>query len=261
MTKKLSLLLVLLLVFLSSGVYAEEVLRVGATPVPHGDILTQVVPLLEEQGIKLEIIEFTDYVLPNLALNDGEIDANFFQHTPYLEGFNRDHRLNLVSLAEIHIEPLGIYSKRVSSIDEIPAGATIAIPNDPTNGGRALLLLQSAGLIKVDPKADITPTIFDITENKLKLKFFEIEAAQLARTLDDTTAAVINGNYALLADLVPTRDALFLEGAESPYANVLAVRAEDVNNPALLKLAEALKSDVVRDFILSTYGGSVVPVF
>ena len=142
MTKKLSLLLVLLLVFLSSGVYAEEVLRVGATPVPHGDILTQVVPLLEEQGIKLEIIEFTDYVLPNLALNDGEIDANFFQHTPYLEGFNRDHRLNLVSLAEIHIEPLGIYSKRVSSIDEIPAGATIAIPNDPTNGGRALLLLQ-----------------------------------------------------------------------------------------------------------------------
>ncbi|NLM69870.1 MAG: ABC transporter substrate-binding protein [Firmicutes bacterium] len=261
MTKKLSLLLVLLLVFLSSGVYAEEVLRVGATPVPHGDILTQVVPLLEEQGIKLEIIEFTDYVLPNLALNDGEIDANFFQHTPYLEGFNRDHRLNLVSLAEIHIEPLGIYSKRVSSIDEIPAGATIAIPNDPTNGGRALLLLQSAGLIKVDPKAGITPTIFDITENKLKLKFFEIEAAQLARTLDDTTAAVINGNYALLADLVPTRDALFLEGAESPYANVLAVRAEDVNNPALLKLAEALKSDVVRDFILSTYGGSVVPVF
>lgn len=261
MTKKLSLLLVLLLVFLSSGVYAEEVLRVGATPVPHGDILTQVVPLLEEQGIKLEIIEFTDYVLPNLALNDGEIDANFFQHTPYLEGFNRDHRLNLVSLAEIHIEPLGIYSKRVSSIDEIPAGATIAIPNDPTNGGRALLLLQSAGLIKVDPKAGITPTIFDITENKLKLKFFEIEAAQLTRTLDDTTAAVINGNYALLADLVPTRDALFLEGAESPYANVLAVRAEDVNNPALLKLAEALKSDVVRDFILSTYGGSVVPVF
>lgn len=261
MTKKLSLLLVLLLVFLSSGVYAEEVLRVGATPVPHGDILTQVVPLLEEQGIKLEIIEFTDYVLPNLALNDGEIDVNFFQHTPYLEGFNRDHRLNLVSLAEIHIEPLGIYSKRVSSIDEIPAGATIAIPNDPTNGGRALLLLQSAGLIKVDPKAGITPTIFDITENKLKLKFFEIEAAQLARTLDDTTAAVINGNYALLADLVPTRDALFLEGAESPYANVLAVRAEDVNNPALLKLAEALKSDVVRDFILSTYGGSVVPVF
>jgi D-methionine transport system substrate-binding protein len=261
MTKKLSLLLVLLLVFLSSGVYAEEVLRVGATPVPHGDILTQVVTLLEEQGIKLEIIEFTDYVLPNLALNDGEIDANFFQHTPYLEGFNRDHRLNLVSLAEIHIEPLGIYSKRVSSIDEIPAGATIAIPNDPTNGGRALLLLQSAGLIKVDPKAGITPTIFDITENKLKLKFFEIEAAQLARTLDDTTAAVINGNYALLADLVPTRDALFLEGAESPYANVLAVRAEDVNNPALLKLAEALKSDVVRDFILSTYGGSVVPVF
>ena len=261
MTKKLSLLLVLLLVFLSSGVYAEEVLRVGATPVPHGDILTQVVPLLEEQGIKLEIIEFTDYVLPNLALNDGEIDANFFQHTPYLEGFNRDHRLNLVSLAEIHIEPLGIYSKRVSSIDEIPAGATIAIPNDPTNGGRALLLLQSAGLIKVDPKAGITPTIFDITENKLKLKFFEIEAAQLARTLDDTTAAVINGNYALLADLVPTRDALFLEGAESPYAYVLAVRAVGVCNQALLELAEGLKSDVVRDFILSTYGGSVVPVF
>lgn len=261
MTRKLGLLLVLLLVLGSSGVYAQEVVRIGASPVPHGDILLQIVPLLAEQGITLEIIEFTDYVVPNLALADGEIDANFFQHTPYLEGFSRDHGLELAALAEIHIEPLGLYSRQVSSLEELPQKATIAIPNDPTNGGRALLLLQSAGLIKVDPKAGITPTIFDITENKLGLNFREIEAAQLPRTLDATTAAVINGNYALLADLVPTKDALYLEGADSPYANILAVRAGDVDNPTLKKVADALKSDVVREFILSTYGGSVVPVF
>jgi len=261
MIRKWFIIASILLVVFSGLCAAEEVLRVGATPVPHGDILLQVVPLLAEQGIKLEIIEFTDYILPNIALNDGEIDANFFQHVPYLQTFNQDHRMNLVAVANIHIEPLGLYSKKVASVSELPKNATIAIPNDPTNGGRALLLLQSAGLIKVDPKAGITPAIFDVIENKMNLRFVEIEAAQLARTLDDTTAAIINGNYALLAGLVPTQDAIFLEGADSPYVNVLAVRADRADDPKIQKLAEVLRSDVVRDFILNQYNGSVVPAF
>ncbi len=261
MKKSLGLLIVALLVLVASGVYAEEVVRIGASPVPHGDILLQIVPVLAEEGITLEIIEFSDYILPNLALSDGEIDANFFQHLPYLEGFNNDRGTDLGELAQVHVEPLGLYSNRVDSLADIVANSTIAIPNDVTNGGRALLLLQAAGLIKTDPAAGITPTIFDVIENNLRLRFVEVEAAQLVRTLDDTAAAVINGNYALLAGLSPTEDSIFLEGSESPYVNILAVRNEDLNNPILLKVAEVLRSDLVREFILSTYGGSVVPVF
>lgn len=256
--------LLLTVVFLLVGslvVSAQETIRVGATAVPHGEILEILVPVLAEQGVKLEVVEFTDYVRPNLALSDGDLDANFFQHLPYFEGFCLDHGLNLVSLAGIHVEPLGVFSSKIKSIDEFTKGATVAIPNDATNGGRALLLLQRAGLIKVNPNAGITPTVFDITENKLNLKFYELEAAQLARSVDDTTASIINGNYALLAGFVPTKDAIFLEGAESPYVNILVVRAEDVENPVLAKLAAALKSDLVREFILEKYEGSVVPVF
>lgn len=262
MTKRLVVLLVIVVLLLgSASTYAQKTIKVGATPVPHAEILNKVVSVLAEEGVNLVVIEFTDYVLPNLALAQGEIDANFFQHTPYLEGFNQDHNLNLVPLAGIHVEPLGVYSYQVKNLDEISKGATIAIPNDAVNGGRALLLLQSAGLIKVDPKAGIAPTVFDVTENKLGLRFVELEAAQLTRALEDATAAVINGNYALVAGLVPTKDAIFLEGSESPYVNVLVVRAEDKEDPALNKLAEALQSDLVRDFILSEYAGDVVPVF
>jgi len=262
MKKRVAVLLTIALLLLGSvGVHAQRTIKVGATPVPHAEILNLLVPVLAEQGINLVVIEFTDYVLPNLALAEGEIDANFFQHTPYLEAFNRDHRLNLVPLAGVHVEPLGVYSSKLNKLEDLPKGATIAIPNDAVNGGRALLLLQSAKLIKVDPKTGITPTIFDVTENPLGFRFVELEAAQLTRSLQDMTAAVINGNYALVAGLVPTRDALFLEGAESPYVNVLVVRAEDKDNPDLKKLAEALQSDLVRSFILTQYEGDVVPAF
>lgn len=259
---KRGLLIISVLFFaLTAGTAAAATIKVGATPVPHAEILEIIVPLLKEEGITLQIIEFTDYVRPNLALQDGELDANFFQHIPYLEGFNADRGTDLVSLIGIHIEPLGVYSDKIASLQELPKGAQLAIPNDATNGGRALLLLQEAGLIKLDPKAGIEPTVFDIVENDLAIKFCELEAAQLSRVLTDVHGAVINGNYALQAGLNPVQDAIFLEGSESPYVNVIAVRAQDAENPALLKLAEALLSDAVRDFILEKYEGGVAPVF
>lgn len=261
MNRNLIITSLLLLVLLSTQVGSAATLKVGATPVPHAEILEFVVPILEQEGISLEVVEFTDYVRPNLALNEGELDANFFQHVPYLESFNHDAGTDLVELVGVHVEPLGVFSTKYATLEELPAKATIAIPNDATNGGRALLLLQTAGIIELHPEAGITPTIFDIRENKGQLRFTELEAAQLSRSLADVDAAVINGNYALQADLNPTRDAIFLEGAESPYVNVIAVRPDDVDNSALAQLAQALTSDAVRSFILEKYEGAVVPVF
>lgn len=261
MKKTLIVVSLLVLALFTSGIAAAATLKVGATPVPHGEILEIIVPILAEEGITLEIVEFTDYVRPNLALQEKELDANFFQHVLYLDSFNADAGTNLVSLVGIHVEPLGVYTTKISSITDIKAKDTIAIPNDATNGGRALLLLQEAGLIKLNPKAGIAPTVFDITENKLQLKFVELEAAQLSRSLPDVTAAVINGNYALQANLNPAKDAIFLEGSESPYVNVIAIRSGDEANSSLLKLVEALCSDTVRTFINETYDGAVVPVF
>jgi D-methionine transport system substrate-binding protein len=234
-------------------------LKVGATPVPHAEILEVVRPMLAAKGIDLEIIEFTDYVTPNLALNDGDIDANFFQHVPYLESFATDRRLNITYLAKVHIEPMGAYSRRYESADELPNRAKVGIPNDPTNGGRALLLLQKYGLIALDPKAGISATVFDITSNPKNLQITELDAAQLPRSLEDMDLAIINSNFALEAKLVPTKDALFMEDADSPYANVLAVRTADVSNEALRELARALMSPEIADFILREYEGSVVP--
>lgn len=261
MKKVVVIALVLSVVCFGGLASAESVLKVGATPVPHAEILEILVPLLAQEGISLEIVEFTDYVRPNLALQEGELDANFFQHSPYLESFNQDAGTNLVVLVGVHVEPLGVFSSKHTSLGDLPSRATIAIPNDATNGGRALLLLQEAGLIKLDPQTGITPTIFDIQENKGNLRFVELEAAQLSRSLVDVDAAVINGNYALQAGLNPVRDAIFLEGANSPYVNVVAVRAEDVEDSTLAKLAAALGSDEVRSFILENYDGAVVPAF
>jgi D-methionine transport system substrate-binding protein len=252
---------ILIVLLAGSGTAFGASLKVGATPVPHAEILKVIVPILEEQGISLEIVEFTDYVRPNLALHEGELDANFFQHVPYLESFNQDAGTDLIALVGVHVEPLGLFSEKYTSLDQLPQRAAIAIPNDATNGGRALLLLQEAGLIELDPKAGIVPTIFDITANKLQIRFFELEAAQLSRSLADVDGAVINGNYALQAGLNPAQDAIFLEGAESPYVNVVAVRAEDADRESLAKLADALLSDAVRTFISESYGGAVVPVF
>lgn len=264
MKKPSTVVLISLLTFflaLMSPAASCTTITVGATPVPHAEILAVAQPLLAEKGITLRIVEFNDYVTPNRALAEGELDANFFQHQPYLDTFNADAGTNLKGLVGIHVEPLGIYSIKIKSLEELPDRAQIAIPNDPTNGGRALLLLQAAGLIEVDPATGITPTVFDVVSNPKRLRFVELEAAQLARALEDVDAAVINGNYALVAGFVPTRDALFLEGAESPYVNIVAVRPEDIDNSALAALAEALTSEPIREFILATYDGSVVPVF
>jgi D-methionine transport system substrate-binding protein len=240
---------------------SKTTIKVGATPVPHAQILNVVKPLLEKEGITLEIVEFTDYVQPNLKLAEKELDANYFQHIPYLEDFSKEHNLDLTYIAKVHIEPMGIYSQKIKNLSELKEGATIAIPNDATNGGRALLLLQSAGVIKLKPDAGIKATVNDIAENPKKIKISELEAATLPRVLSDVDAAVINTNYALEAGLIPTKDALFIESANSPYVNVLVVRKGDESRPELKKLAEALNSPEVKKFIEETYKGAVVPAF
>ncbi|MGE5507762.1 MAG: MetQ/NlpA family ABC transporter substrate-binding protein [Chitinophagales bacterium] len=244
-----------------SGLAAGKVLKVGATPVPHAEILQVAKGLLEKQGIKLEIVEFQDYVQPNLSLDAGELDANFFQHIPYLETFSKDRNLKLTYIAKVHIEPMALYSTKVKSLKDLKAGAVIGIPNDPTNGGRALLLLQSAKLITLKKSAGIKPTPLDIEQNPRKLQIKELEAAQLPRVLPDVDAAVINGNYAIQAGLDAEKNGLFVENAESPYVNVLAVRVKDKDDKSLKALAAALTSKEVRDFIRQKYQGAVVPVF
>ena len=234
---------------------------VGATPEPHAALLSLVVDDLAAQGITLEVKEFTDYVTPNDAVEYGEIDANYFQHIPYLESFNTEHGYHLVNAGGIHVEPIALYSSKYSSLSDIPNGAVVAIPNDPTNEGRALLLLQSAGLIKLKDNAGLEAIPLDIVENPKNLKFSEIEAATLPRILSDVDAAVINGNYAIPAGLVATRDGLFVEGADSPYVNVIAVKAGNENNPAVKALVEALKSDKVKVYVAEHYkNGEVVLV-
>ncbi|ERL04298.1 MetQ/NlpA family ABC transporter substrate-binding protein [Mitsuokella sp. oral taxon 131] len=243
----------------SSGM---KTLKVGATAVPHAEILEKVKPILEKQGIKLDIVEFNDYVQPNLAVNDKELDANFFQHEPYLKNFIEEHHeVKLVNAAGVHIEPMGVYSKKIQKLDELADGATVAIPNDPTNGGRSLLLLEKAGIIKLKDGVNEKATLHDIIENKKNLRFQEVEAAQVPRTLDDVDAAVINTNYAMQANLVPTKDALFMEDSTSPYVNIVAVRAGDENRPEIQALIAALHSQEIKDFINEKYKGAVVPAF
>ncbi|GAB6099993.1 MetQ/NlpA family ABC transporter substrate-binding protein [Halanaerocella petrolearia] len=240
----------------------KQKLVVGATPVPHAEILKNVVkPELAKEGITLEVKEFTDYVTPNLALSDGSIDANYFQHVPYLNNFKKDRGLDLTYIAKIHLEPMGLYSKTINKLEELKSGSTIAIPNDATNEGRALLLLESAGLIKLSDDAGLKATPVDIAKNPKNLKFDELSAAQLPRVLKDVSAAVINTNYALEADLVPTKDAIIIEGSDSPYANVLAVRTKDKDNKLLKKLKAALTSQEVKEYIKKEYDGAIVSVF
>lgn len=237
-------------------------LKVGATAVPHAEILEAVRPVLEREGIKLEIIEFNDYVQPNLSLNDKELDANFFQHKPYLDNFIEEHKeCKLKSATGIHIEPMGIYSHKIKKFDELQEGAIIAIPSDPTNGGRALLLLEKQGVIKLKEGVKEKATVQDITENKKRVIIREIEAAQLPRTLEDVDAAVINSNFAMQVDLVPTRDAIAIEGNDSPYVNIIAVREGDETRKEILSLIKAVKSDEVKKFIEEKYKGAVVPAF
>ncbi|MBR1858091.1 MAG: MetQ/NlpA family ABC transporter substrate-binding protein [Selenomonadaceae bacterium] len=240
----------------------SKTLKVGASPVPHSEILEQIRPALKDEGINLEIVEFSDYVQPNIALNDKELDANFFQHEPYLNDFIKEHtEMKLTNAGGIHIEPMGIYSKKVTDLKELMDGASIAIPNDPTNGGRALMLLEKAGLIKLRDGVKETATVQDVVENPLNIMFQEVEAAQLPRTLEDVDAAVINTNYAMQINLVPTKDALFMEDSTSPYVNIVAVRVGDENRPEIQALMKALKSDAVKKFINEKYNGAIVPAF
>lgn len=239
----------------------KVVLKVGATPVPHAEILNEIKPLLAKDGIDLQIIEFTDYVKPNLSLNDKEIDANFFQHEPYLKKFAADRKLDLVNLVAVHIEPMGVYSKKLKDIKSVPDGTKVAIPNDPTNGGRALNILAKAGLIKLKDGVGISATVGDIVENPKNLKITEAEAAMLPRTLDDVDLAVINSNFAMEAKLNPTKDALFIEPKDSPYANIVAVRKGDENRKEIQALKKALTSPEVKKFIEEKYKGAVIPAF
>ncbi len=239
----------------------QVVLKVGASPVPHAEILEQVKPILAKEGVDLQIVEFTDYVQPNTALAEKELDANFFQHVPYLEKFNKEHNTNLVAGVKVHIEPMGVYSKTVKKLSELPEGAKIAIPNDATNGGRALLLLQKEGVIKLKDGGSVASTVADITENPKNITIVELEAAQLPRSLDDVTAAVINTNYALEAKLNPVKDAIAIESKDSPYANVLVFRKGEENNEAIKKLEAALNSPEIKKFIETKYNGAIVPAF
>lgn len=269
--KKIVLLLITLLSFslLLAGCSSKQpaapagktIIKVGATPVPHAEILNFIKPALEKEGVDLQIVEMNDYVRPNLAVADKELDANFFQHTPYLNKFTAERNLQLVNAAGIHIEPMGVYSKKVKNLNDLKSGAQIAIPNDPTNGGRALVLLAKAGLITLKEGVTINATVNDITSNPKNLKIRELEAPQLPRSLEDVDAAVINTNYALEAKLVPTKDALFIEGNDSPYVNILVIRTGDENRPEIQKLVKALKSDEVKKFINEKYNGAIVPAF
>ncbi|MDR1946898.1 MAG: MetQ/NlpA family ABC transporter substrate-binding protein [Desulfovibrio sp.] len=242
-------LALLFLVFLAgrAGAADETRLVVGVTPFPHKDIMLVVKDLLSKEGIALEIREFSDYVQPNLALADKALDANFFQHIPYLENMVKEKGLKLAWTAKVHIEPLGLYSKTIRSLDELKAGDTVAVPNDPTNEARALRLLEKHGLIKVGAGELIT--VRDITGNVKGLRFVELEAAQLPRLLQDVRAAVINTNFAAEAGLIPSRDAIIIEDKDSPYANVIAVRAEDADKATIRALTKAANSPEVRIYI------------
>jgi len=241
------------------GINDNNTLTIGASPIPHAQLLNLVKEELAAQGITLRVVEFTDYVQPNTALIAGDLDANFFQHIPYLES-NAEWSSRLVSAFGVHIEPFGLYSRRYRSIAALPNGATIAIPNDPSNGGRALLLLQANGLIRLREGSGLNATPRDIVSNPKNFRFQELEAAQLPRSLQDVDAAAINGNYALQAGLNPASDSLIIEGAESPYVNIVVVQKGNERNPKIIALKNALLSERVRNYINRNYEG-VVPVF
>jgi D-methionine transport system substrate-binding protein len=239
---------------------SNSVLSVGATPIPHAELLNLIVDDLKSQGIKLQVVEFTDYVQPNMAVLSGDLDANFFQHIPYLES-NAEWSTKLVSAFGVHIEPFGLYSLKYKNINDLPNGASIAIPNDPSNGGRALLLLQAKGLITLKSGVGLTATPRDITGNPKDFRFQQLEAAQLPRSLQDVDAATINGNYALDAGFNPIQDSLIIEDAESPYVNIIVVQKGKEDDPRIVALKKALLSQKVKDYINANYKGGVAPIF
>lgn len=248
-------------VALISGAALAKDIKIGVTPGEHAQIMEKVKDVAAAKGLNLEVIEFSDYVVPNQALADGDLDANSFQHQPYLDNQIADRGYDLVSVGKTITTPMGVYSNRVKSLDELADGATVAIPNDPTNGGRALLVLQKEGVIKVNPEDGLKAGPADVTENPKNLQFVELDAAQLPRSLDDVDAAVINTNYALEAGLRPTVDAIAIEGAESPYANLIVVRSEDKDADWVKTLVEAYHDDSIKAFINDEFQGAVIPAW
>jgi D-methionine transport system substrate-binding protein len=257
--KKLGLAALLSLAALPAAAQQTQTIRVGVTPGPHAQIMEAVKPIAAKKGLDIKIMEFSDYVVPNEALASGELEANSFQHRPYLDNQKENRGYKIETVAQTVNFPIGLYSKKHKSFEAIPDGATIAFPNDPTNGGRALLLLQDKGLIKLKEGVGFKPTILDITENKKNLKFIEIDAAQAPRVLDDVDAAIINTNYATQAGLDPVKDALTRENPKGPYVNVIAVRAEDKDKPWVKALVESYHSPEVKKFVEEQFKGAVLP--
>jgi D-methionine transport system substrate-binding protein len=259
MMKKLLTAIAVVAAFSSAA--QAETLSVAATAVPHAEILEFVKPALAKDGVELNVKVFTDYVQPNVQVAEKRLDANFFQHQPYLDEFNQSRGTELTSVAGVHVEPFGAYSSRIKDLKDLPQGANVVIPNDATNGGRALLLLQKAGIITLKDASNILATPKDIAENPKAIKLRELEAATLPRVLSQVDLALINTNYALEAKLNPTEDALIIEGSDSPYVNILVARPDNQDSAAMQKLAKALNSPEVKAFILEKYQGAVVPAF
>ncbi len=277
MLKKKAAAILAVVVALTSGALAgcgtnsastndDKTITIAASPTPHAQILEKAVkPLLEKQGYTLNIKEFTDYVQPNTATEEGEVDANYFQHKPYLDNFNKERGTHLVSVEAVHFEPFGLYPGKTSSLDDLQDGATVAVPNDATNEARALLLLESAGLIELKDPTDINATTKDITSNPKNLQFKELEAAVVPTVIKDVDIAALNGNYAIQADFDPAKDALATEKAgdvaAQTYANILVVKDGNQKSAKIKALAKALTSSKVRKYINNTFKGAVVPVF
>ncbi|MGB6105183.1 MAG: MetQ/NlpA family ABC transporter substrate-binding protein [Pusillimonas sp.] len=257
-----AMLAVSALAFSSPAAWAQDKpIRLGVTPGPHAQIAEAVKKAGAKEGLAIEVIEFSDFIQPNSALVAGDLDANAYQHHPYLDQQVADRGYKLMAAANTVILPIGLYSKRVKSLDALKEGASIGIPNDPTNGGRALLLLQDLGLIKLSPAAGIKATPLDVVENPRKLKLRELDAAQLVHALDDLDAAIINTSYAIAAKLNPTKDAIARESTESPYTNLIAVRVADKDKPWVTRLVKAYQSEDVRQFIETQFQGSIIPAF
>ncbi|MFG6561425.1 MetQ/NlpA family ABC transporter substrate-binding protein [Sulfitobacter sp. 1A15299] len=245
------------LALMATGLAAEEI-KVGVSPGEHAEIMEEVARIAEPMGLEIDVVEFSDYVVPNQALADGDIQANSFQHVPYLEAQMKDRGFELSVVGNTITTPMGVYSDKITDLADLEDGATFGIPNDPTNGGRALLVLQELGLIKVDEAAGLVPTVLDITENPKDLSFKELDAAQLPRSLADLDAALINTNYAIASGLSPKEDSIAMESAENPYVNVIAVRKGDEEAAWVETLLKAYHSDEIKAFIEESYQGTVI---
>lgn len=243
----------------SGKALSEDKLVIGVTAGPHEQIMEKVKELAAKDGLNIEIKVFTEYVMPNVALAEGELDANSFQHKPYLDKFKADRNLDIVEVANTVNFPMGIYSKKIKDIKELKEGDKLGLPNDPTNGARALLLFEQAGLIKLKEGVGVAATVKDVVENPLNLELVELEASQIPRQLDELAAAAINTNFAIEHGYVPTKDAIVIEPADSPWVNVIAVRTENKGDPVLDKLIKYYHSDEVKQFIEETFQGSVIP--